>query len=145
MRRSIAFVLSALVAVVAASGCAATKELRLASEEAVQPRFVERITSEAGGPVEIHCGIGEACVEVKVVHVQRDLDGGVEVTLQNRTEAAVAVQLAIEGKDSRQRRTDRTGFHDVILAPRGEQVLALSTHAADDDVLILHLRPRAGA
>jgi hypothetical protein len=111
----------------------------------VQPRFVERITSEVGGPVEIHCGIGEACVEVKVVHVQRDRDGGVEVTLQNRTEDAVAVQLSLEGMDSKKRRTDRTGFHDVVLAPRGEQVLALSTAAADDDVLILHLRPRAGA
>lgn len=146
MRRLTLSSLAALLLATAVSGgCAATKELRLSAEEAVQPRYVERITSERGGPVEIHCGISEACVEVKVVHVQRDRDGGVEVTLQNRTESPVAVQLSLEGMDTRQRRTDRSGFHDVVLAPRGEQVLALSTLAKDDDVLILHLRPRAGA
>lgn len=136
---------AALAALFIGTGCAAAKEARLGVEETLQPRYVERITSEVGGPVEIHCGVSEACVEVKVVHVQRATDGGVEVTLQNRTESAVAVQVSLEGMDARHRRTDRTGFHDVVLAPRGEQVLALSTLAADDDVLILTLRSRAGA
>lgn len=122
-----------------------TKEARLSFEEGIQPRYVERISSEVGGPVEIHCGIGEACVEVKVVHVQRDLDGGVEVTLQNRTESAVAVQLAFEGFDAKHRRTDMSGFHDVVLAPRAQQVLALATAAESDDLLVVHLRPRVGA
>jgi hypothetical protein len=126
-------------------GCALAKEARLGLEESVQPRYVERISSEVGGPVEIHCGIGEACVEVKVVHVQRDLEGGVEVTLQNRTENAVAVQLAFEGFDDKRRRTDKSGFHDVVLGPRGQQVLALATAVESDDVLVVHLRPRVGA
>jgi hypothetical protein len=137
---------SLLVALAAlGGGCAMAKEVRLGLEEVVQPQYVERITSEVGGPVEIHCGIGEACVEVQVVHVQRDLEGGVEVTLQNRTESAVAVQLALEGQDGKRRRTDKSGFHDVVLAPRGQQVLALATAVDTDDVLILHLRRRAGA
>jgi hypothetical protein len=125
------------------SGCAVTKEARLGVEEAVQPRLVERITNEVGGPVELRCGIGEVCAEVKVIHVQRDVDGGVALTLMNRTGEALAVQVSLEGRDGQQRRTDRTGFHDVILAPRGEEVLDLTTTAATEDTLIVHLRPRA--
>ena len=62
---------AALAALFIGTGCAAAKEARLGVEETLQPRYVERITSQVGGPVEIHCGMGEACVEVKVVHVQR--------------------------------------------------------------------------
>ena len=139
--------LTALAAIggVFGGGCALAKEARLGFEESAQPRYVERIASEVGGPVEIHCGIGEACVEVKVVHVQRDLEGGVEVTLQNRTEDAVAIQLAFEGFDEKRRRTDKSGFHDVVLGPRGQQVFALATAVESDDVLVVHLRPRVGA
>ena len=125
------------------SGCALTSEARLGVEEAIQPRLVERITNEVGGPIELRCGIGEACAEVKVVHVQRGVDGGVEVTLMNRTGEALAVQVSLEGRDEQQRRTDRTSFHDVVLAPRGEEVLELATNAATADTLIVHLRPRA--
>ena len=125
------------------SGCALTSEARLGVEEAIQPRLVERITNEVGGPIELRCGIGELCAEVKVVHVQRGVDGGVEVQLMNRTGEALAVQVSLEGRDEQQRRTDRTSFHDVILAPRGEEVLELATNAATADTLIVHLRPRA--
>lgn len=135
-------VVAALIAGVV-SGCALTSEARLGVVEAIQPRLVERITNEVGGPIELRCGIGEACAEVKVVHVQRDVGGGVEVTLMNRTGEALAVQISLEGRDEQQRRTDRTSFHDVVLAPRGEEVLELATNAATADTLIVHLRPRA--
>jgi len=126
------------------SSCVAAKEARLGAEELVQPRVVERISAYGGGgPVEIRCGTGEVCSEVRVVHVERDRAGGVSVTLENRTEAHVAVQLAIEGFDGAKRRTDRTGFHDVIIAPRGDSVIDLDTAAAVDDMLVLHVRARS--
>ncbi len=130
------------IALASLTSCAAMKDARLGAEEGVQPRIVERISSSYGGPIEIRCGTGEVCQEVRVVHVERSVDGAVAVTLMNRTEEHVAVQLAIEGFDKRERRTDRTGFHDVILAPRGEQLLALDTHANIDDVLVVHVRAR---
>jgi hypothetical protein len=128
---------------VVGSGCAATKEARLGVEEALQPRVVERITSQDSGPVEIRCGVGELCSEVRVIHVQRHTDGGVEVTIMNRTEEAIAIQVQIEGEDSQHRRVDRSGFHDVVIAPRGEEVFAVSTLTDTQDTLILHLRARA--
>jgi hypothetical protein len=134
---------AAVAAVVAgASSCAALKEARLGFEETVQPRVVERITSLGSGPIEVRCGLGELCSEIKIIHVERSKDGPVDVTLVNRTEEPVAVQLALEGFDARQHRTDRTGYHDVILAPRDEGVLELVTSASIDDTLVVHLRPR---
>ena len=124
-------------------GCAAAKEVRLGVEETLQPRVVERITSANSGPVEIRCGVAELCAEVRVLHVQRHIDGGVEVTLQNRTEDAIAIQVRVEGEDSQHRRVDRSGFHDVVIAPRGEEVFALSTITNTADTLILHLRARS--
>jgi hypothetical protein len=126
------------------ASCVGLKEGRLGAEEGVEGRVVERIVGVEGGAVEVRCGTGEVCAEVKVVHVQRSDDGGpIEVTLMNRTQADVAVQLAIESFDDRGRRSDRSGFHDVILAPRGEQVLALVSEADVDDTLVLHLRARS--
>jgi hypothetical protein len=133
------FVIAAL-----SSSCAALKDAKLSAEETVQPRVVERIATIGSGPVEIRCGTGEVCSEVDVVHVQRNKDGAVDVTLMNRTEEEIAVQLSVEVFDGHARRTDKTGFHDVILAPRGEGVLALVTAAAPNDTLVVHLRPRRG-
>jgi hypothetical protein len=132
-----------LALAVVGGGCAAAKDARLGVEETFQPRIVERITSENSGPVEIRCGVGELCAEVRVVHVQRNIDGGIEVTLQNRTQEAIAIQVQLEGEDSQHRRVDRTGFHDVVIAPRGEQVFQMATSTAKDDTLIVHLRARA--
>jgi hypothetical protein len=134
----------AFVLVALSSSCAALKDARLSAEELVQPRVAERITSMGSGPVEIRCGTGELCSEIDVVHVQRNKDGAVDVTLRNRTEEEVAVQLSIEVFDDHERRTDQTGFHDVVLAPRGEGALALVTDADTNDMLVVHLRPRRG-
>lgn len=124
--------------------CVGLKEMRLGSEEVVQARVVERISSVDAGAVEVRCGTGEVCAEVKVIHVQREKGGGpVAVTLQNRTEADVAVQIALESFDEGGRRTDRSSFHDVILAPRGEQVLELVSDVDVNDTLIVHLRARS--
>ncbi len=126
------------------AGCAALKDARLSAEEAIQPRVVERIATVGSGPVEVRCGSGELCSEVKIVHVQRRPDGAVDVTIENRTEEPVAVQVAFEAFDHDDRRVDRTNPYDVVLAPRGQDVLAAFTGAALDDTLVLHLRPRRG-
>ena len=136
----------ALSLLLSAVSCVGLKEARLASEEVVEARVAERIVGVDGGAVEVRCGSGEVCAEVKVVHVQRSKDGGpVAVTLMNRTEEGVAVQLALEAFDGKGRRTDKTGFHDVVLAPRGEQVLELTSDVDVDDTLVVHLRARAQA
>ncbi len=143
-------VVSALVASVLAllvtSSCAAVKDAQLSAAEAVQPRAAERVAVAGAGDVEVRCGLGELCAEVHVVHVQRGdaADEAVDVTVQNRTEEPVAVQVAVEAYDRRARRTDRTGFFDVVLAPRGESVVSVVTHATPTDTLVLHLRPRRG-
>ena len=125
------------------SSCVGLKEAQLAAGEGVQSRTVERITTAHAGAVEVRCGAGEVCAEVKVVHVQRTQGGGpVAVTLQNRTEAAVAVQVALEFFDDAGRRSDRSTFHDVVLAPREEQVLELFSAVDVGDLLVLHLRSR---
>ena len=137
------FLLSFLVAL-SSSSCAAVKDAQMSAEESVQPRVAERITSIGSGPVEIRCGTGELCSEISVVHVQRGKDGAIDVTLLNRTEEEVAVQLAVESFDDHARRTDQSGFHDVVLAPRGEGAFALVTDAAPGDTVVVHLRPRRG-
>jgi hypothetical protein len=130
--------------VLSVSACASWKDAQLTGGEGVQPRTVERITTAGAGAVEVRCGVGEVCVEVKVIHVQRTAGGGpVAVTLQNRTEASVAVQVALEFFDDAGRRSDRSVFHDVVLAPRGEHVLELVSDVDVDDLLVLHLRSRA--
>lgn len=119
----------------------------MSSEEVVEARVVERIAGVDGGSVEVRCGTGEVCAEVKVIHVQRSRSPGgggpVAVTLQNRTQDDVAVQIALESFDGGGRRTDRSSFHDVILAPRGEQVLELVSDVDVDDTLVVHLRARS--
>ncbi|MDP2340680.1 MAG: hypothetical protein Q8O67_06970 [Deltaproteobacteria bacterium] len=136
--------LALCAALLLSSSCAGLKHAQLSLAEGAQPRVVERITTAGAGPVEVRCGVGEICVEVKVVHVQRTAGGGpVAVTLQNRTEDAVAVQVALEFFDDGGRRSDRSVFHDVVLAPRGEQVLELFSDVDVDDTLVLHLRSRA--
>jgi hypothetical protein len=134
------------------SGCSAVplaREATLAVEEGVAPRARTRATSDDGARVEVRCGLGDLCAAVQVVHVQRqrspadvDADGAVQVTLQNRTLDHVAVQLALEVFDDERRAADRTGFHDVILAPRNEGTVTLVVTGAPDDALIVHLRPR---
>jgi hypothetical protein len=114
------------------SGCAVAKEARLATEHALVQEF-------AWGRVE--CGHGQVCQEVTVERV--DVHGDpVEITLQNRTLEAVAVQVQLETfKDGI--RTDRTGFHDVALAPREESVLTLWQTLEDGEQLVVKLRSRS--
>ena len=135
--------LAVLASLLSLASCVGLKEAQLGAEEVVQARVVERISSVDAGTVEVRCGVGEVCAEVKVIHVQRTKGGGpVAITLQNRTEADVAVQLALESFDDDGRRSDRSTFHDVLLAPRGEQVLELFSDVDIKDTLILHLRAR---
>ena len=139
-----ALVSLSLLALASSSACVGLKEARLATEEGIEARVVERITSDDAGTVEVRCGLGEVCAEVKVIHVQRTKGGGpVAITLQNRTEEDVAVQVAMESFDDDGRRSDRSTFHDVLLAPRGEQVLELVSEVDIADTLILHLRARS--
>lgn len=145
MKRTLV-VSSLILASLAASlsvSCVGLKEAQLGGAEVVQARVVERISTRDGGDVEVRCGVGEVCAEVKLIHVQRSPHGPVALTLQNRTEEDIAVQVALESFDGDERRTDRSTFHDVILAPRGEQVLELVTAAATDDLLVVHLRARS--
>jgi hypothetical protein len=131
-----------LAALTVTASCVATKQAQLGLAEAAQPVLVERISGEDSGPIEIRCGIGEVCAEVRISHVQRAADGAISVTIENQTEDHLAVQLALEGFDGHKRRTDRTGFHDVVLAPRGDSVLEVTTAAALSDTLVVHVRAR---
>lgn len=120
----------------AAQGCAVAKEARLATEHALDPAFVQEF---AWGRVE--CGHGQVCQEVTVERV--DVHGDpVEITLQNRTLEAVAVQVQLETFKNGVR-TDRTGFHDVALAPREESVLTLWQTLDDGEQLVVKLRARS--
>lgn len=118
------------------SACAVTKEARLSAENAIDPPFVQQYP---WGRVE--CGEGQVCQEVVVERV--DVQGDpVEITLQNRTLESVAVQVQLETfKDGR--RTDRTGFHDVALAPREESVLTLWQTLEEGELLVIKLRARS--
>ena len=121
---------------VAVQGCAVAKEARLSLENAVDPPFVQEF---AWGRVE--CGEGQVCQEVVVERV--DVHGDpVEITLQNRTLEAVAVQVQLETFKNGVR-TDRTGFHDVALAPREESVLTLWQTLEDGEQLVVKLRARS--
>jgi hypothetical protein len=126
------------------SSCAAWKSVQLTAAETVQPRVTSRITALGRGPVEVVCGTGELCAEVEVIHVQRNDAGTVDVTLRNRSGEHVALQLSLEAFDDDAHRTDKTGFHDVILAPRGEDVLSVATATSTKDTLVVHLRARRG-
>jgi hypothetical protein len=162
VRRLLLALLSSSV-IAAAGGCAVvplTREASLTVEEAASPRSHRTVLADgapAGGTaghVEVRCGFADLCAEVQVTHVDRqrsaDADGdsgdggggSVDVTLLNRTAGPVAVQVALETFDARRRRTDRTGFHDVVLAPRDDGVVTLVTTADSDDVLVIHVRPR---
>jgi hypothetical protein len=125
-----------LVALFVAQGCAVAKEARLVTENALDPPFVQEF---AWGRVE--CGHGQVCQEVSVERV--DVHGDpVEITLQNRTLESVAVQVQLETfKDGV--RTDRTGFHDVALAPREESVLTLWQQLEAGERLVVKLRSRS--
>lgn len=126
------------------ASCAPLKDVQRSAEAIVQAPVVERIATLHGGSVEIRCGIGELCSEVRVVHVERSADGAVDLTLENRTEDPVAVQLAVEAFDDQHHRVDRTGAFDVVLAPRGQDVLAVVTGAVLTDTLVVHVRARRG-
>lgn len=118
------------------SACAVSKQARLGLEHAIDPPFVQEYS---WGRVE--CGEGQVCQEVVVERV--DVQGDpVEITLQNRTLESVAVQVQLETfKDGR--RTDRTGFHDVALAPRQESVLTLWQELEEGELLVVKLRSRS--
>ena len=126
---------AAMCAAAVASGCGVAKEARLSAEHALDPPLVQEY---AWGRVE--CGEGQICQEVFVERV--DVQGDpVEITLQNRTLEHVAVQVQLETcKDGR--RTDRTGFHDVAIAPRQDSVLTLWQTLEDGEQLVIKLRAR---
>lgn len=132
--------LVALAAVAATCSCVAVKEAQLAVENGIDAPVVEQ---HPWGRVE--CGHGQVCSEVQVarVDVARHGSGPVEVTLKNRTLASVAVQVELETFDAQGRRTDRTGFHDVALAPRQESVLTLWQELDADETLVIKLRARS--
>lgn len=130
-------VLFVLACAVGASACATVdKEARLSTENVADPTLVQEY---AWGRVE--CGEGQVCQEVFVERV--DVQGDpVEITLQNRTLENVAVQVQLETfKDGV--RTDRTGFHDVALAPRGDTVLTLWQELEEGEQLVVKLRSRS--
>ena len=128
--------LMVVAAVALASSCAVAKEARLSAENAVDPPFVQHFP---WGRVE--CGEGQVCQEVVVERV--DVQGDpVEITLQNRTLQSVAVQVQLETFKNG-RRTDRTGFHDVALAPRQESVLTLWQDLEEGEQLVIKLRARS--
>lgn len=120
--------------------CVAAKEARLQVEGTIDAPVVEE---HAWGRVE--CGHGQVCSEVQVARVDVSRLGGgpIEVTLKNRTLASVAVQVELETFDAQGRRTDRTGFHDVALAPRQQSVLTLWQELDQDERLVIHLRARS--
>ena len=138
MRRVI--LLCALGAVCTSLSCVAVKEAQLGVENAVDAPVVEEHT---WGRVE--CGHGQVCAEVQVARVDVGSygSGPIEVTLKNRTLAAVAVQVELETFDAQGHRTDRTGFHDVALAPRQESVLTLWQELTADEKLVIKLRARS--
>lgn len=118
------------------SSCVMMKDARLAAENAASPATVQRYD---WGRVE--CGEGQVCSEVLVSRV--DVHGDpVEITLRNRTLESVAVQVQLETFNDDGERTDRTGFHDVALAPRQESVLTLWQDIDDDEILVIRLRAR---
>jgi hypothetical protein len=118
------------------SSCVLAKDARLAAEAALDPPVVQQ---HAWGRVE--CGDGQVCAEVFVSRV--DVKGDpVEITLKNRTLESVAVQVQLETFNARGERTDRTGFHDVALAPRQESVLTLWQELDEGEELVVRLRAR---
>ncbi|MBI1946803.1 MAG: hypothetical protein HYS27_13995 [Deltaproteobacteria bacterium] len=132
--------LLALILLALSLSCVAVKEAQLAAENVIDAPVVEEHT---WGRVE--CGHGQVCSEVQVARVDVGrYDGGpVEVTLKNRTLASVAVQVELQTFDAQGRRTDRTGFHDVALAPRQESVLTLWQELSADERLVIALRARS--
>ncbi len=129
-----------LCALGASLSCAAVKEAQLGVENAVDAPIVEE---HPWGRVE--CGHGQVCAEVQVARVDVGSlgSGPIEVTLKNRTLASVAVQVELETFDAQGHRTDRTGFHDVALAPRQESVLTLWQELTADEKLVVKLRARS--
>lgn len=129
-------VIVSLAVILSALGCSSVaKEARLVTENFDDPPFVQEYS---WGRVE--CGHGQVCQEVVVERV--DVQGfPVEVTLSNRTLESVAVQVQLETFKNG-RRTDRTGFHDVALPPRGESVLTLPQDLEPGEQLVVKLRAR---
>ena len=140
MRVVISLAALPLVVALLTGSCVAAKEAQLQAENAIDAPVVEQ---HSWGRVE--CGHGQVCSEVQVARVDVSRLGGgpIEVTLKNRTLASVAVQVELETFDAQGRRTDRTGFHDVALAPRQESVLTLWQELQSDEQLVIHLRARS--
>ncbi len=132
---ALAAVAAALLAA-AGTGCVVAKDARIAAENALDPKTVQEYP---WGRVE--CGEGQICSEVGVARV--DVHGGpIEVTLENHTLEAVAVQVQLETFSAAGARTDRSGFHDVALAPRQQSVLTLWQDVDDGEKLVIRLRAR---
>ena len=138
--RSTAVLAAVLAALSLSVSCVAAKEAQLEVENAVDAPVVEE---HPWGRVE--CGHGQVCSEVQVARVDVSSlgSGPIEVTLKNRTLASVAVQVELETFDAQGHRTDRTGFHDVALAPRQESVLTLWQELEGDERLVIKLRARS--
>lgn len=130
----------ALVMLALSLSCVAAKEAQMQVENTLDAPVV---VEHSWGRVE--CGHGQVCSEVQVarVDVSRLGSGPIEVTLKNRTLAAVAVQVELETFDAEGHRTDRTGFHDVALAPRQESVLTLWQELEGHEKLVIKLRARS--
>jgi hypothetical protein len=144
MKRMITLVVAAPILAVLAGvpvGCAAVKEAQMGAGEVFDGKHAEQ---HAWGRVE--CGHGQVCSEVKVARVdvhRNDLGGPVEVTLENRALADVAVQVQLEVFDKDGARVDRSGFHEVAIAARQQSVLTLWQELDDGDQLVIRLRSRA--
>jgi hypothetical protein len=136
LMNSLPKLLLALPLIAVSSSCVLTKDARMAAENVLDPRTVQEFPWGR-----VQCGEGQVCSEVHVARV--DVHGDpVEITLQNQTLESVAVQVMLETFNERGERTDRTGFHDVALAPRQESVLTLWQDLDEGEKLVVTLRAR---
>src|SRR5688500_18570570 len=121
-------------------GCAAATDAQMGLENAIDGSTTRDF---AWGRIE--CGQGQVCSEVEVTRV--DVRGGpVHITLRNRTQEDIAIQVGLEtfaGSIEEGARTDSTGFHDVALAPRQQSVLTMWQELDRDQKLVIHLRARS--
>ncbi len=110
------FFLSAIAMYV---GCAQTRSAQTGLGQSIDNATT--VTFDWG---EVYCGKGVVCSEVEVRRVDiESRDGGkVEVTLHNRTNSQVAVQIALEILAANGSRLDSTQYYDVPIQPRVEKV-----------------------
>lgn len=109
----------AIVCIFGLAGCA---QLRYGSTSIGQA--IDNPVTIAGDFGEVYCGQGTVCAEVEVLRVDfvNEDRSRVEVTLHNRTNQKVGVQIALEILAANGSRLDKTTFQDVALSPRQETV-----------------------